>query len=63
LPEVVEAAEGGDDPLAGAAVDPVILDDLEVAAWAGRFDAEEHGKPLCATPDMVIGGMASASEK
>ena len=63
LLEVVESAEGGDDPLAGAAVGPVILDDLQVAAWAGGFDAEEHRKPPCATPDMVTDGMASASEK
>ena len=61
--EVVESAEGGQDALAGAPVDPVVLDDLQVAARASGFDAEKHGKPLCATPDMVIGRMVLASEK
>src|SRR5262249_44434798 len=42
LLEAVEAAQSGDHTLAGAAVVPVVLDDLQVAAWAGWFDAEEH---------------------
>ena len=44
--ESVESAEGGDDALAGAAVAPVIFDDLQVAAVAGGFGAEEHGGAL-----------------
>ncbi len=41
--ELVEASQGGQDALADAAVGAGILDDLQVAAWAGGFDAEEHG--------------------
>ena len=41
--EVVEAADGAEDALFGAAAVPEVLDELEVAAGAGGFDAEEHG--------------------
>src|SRR5712692_660458 len=54
LLEVIEAAERGHDALVGTAVGPVVLDDLEVLAWSGRFDAEEHGSgPPGATPWSV----------
>ena len=43
LLEVVEAAEGAENALPGAAAIPEVLDELEVAAGSGGFDAEEHG--------------------
>jgi len=43
LLELVEAAEGDQDPLADAALRAGVLDDLQVAAWSRGFDAEEHG--------------------
>ena len=43
LLELVESSEGGEDPLAGAAPVPGVLDELEVLAGPGGFDAEEHG--------------------
>ena len=41
--EFVEAAEGGEDGLLGAAIAPVVFDELEVGAGAGLLGAEEHG--------------------
>ena len=41
--QFVEAAEGGEDGLLGAAVAPVVFDELQVGARAGLFGAEEHG--------------------
>ena len=43
LLEFVESAQSGQDGLLRAAVAPVVLDDLEVGAWAGLFGAEEQG--------------------
>lgn len=39
----VGAAEIADDGLAHGAVDAFVLNDLNVAAFAGLFEAEEHG--------------------
>ena len=41
--EFVGAAEIGDDGLAHGAVDAFVLNDLNVAPFAGLFEAEEHG--------------------
>jgi hypothetical protein len=41
--EFVVAAEIGDDGLAHGAVDAFVLGDLNVAAFAGLFEAEERG--------------------
>ena len=43
LPQFIESAQGGEDPLAYAAVVTGVLDDLQILAWSGLFDAEEHG--------------------
>ena len=52
--EQVQASEGGKDALFGLAVIPVVLDELEVAAWPGGFDAEEQGG-LGKRDTMMIG--------
>ena len=48
--EFVDAPERGQDRLLRPAVAPVVLDDLQIGAWAGLLGAEEHGdlhfKPL-----------------
>ena len=51
--EQIEATEGGQDPLFGLAVVPVVLDELEVAAGSGGFDTEEHGT-LVKKDSMII---------
>jgi hypothetical protein len=53
--QVVEPAEGGEDALLGAAVVPGIFDELEVAARARGFDAEEQGG-LGNVDTMIIAG-------
>src|SRR5271155_1999293 len=50
LAELVESADGGEHALGDAAVLPGILDDLQVLAGAGGFDAEKHGGLLIRTP-------------
>ena len=40
--QLVEAAQGGQDGLLGAAIAPVVFDELEIGAWSGLFGAEEH---------------------
>jgi hypothetical protein len=50
LLELVESPEGGDDPLAGPSVLPVVLDDLEVGACSGGLGSEEHGVLVFGTP-------------
>jgi len=41
--EFIGASEIGDDGLAHGSVDALVLDDLDVAAFAELFDAEVHG--------------------
>jgi hypothetical protein len=41
--ELVGAAEIGNDGLAHGDAFAFVLDDLHIAAFAGLFDAEEHG--------------------
>ena len=41
--EFVGAAEIGDDGLAHGTIDALVLDDLNIGAFAGLLDAEEHG--------------------
>src|SRR5262245_45333476 len=53
--QMVEAAEGGEDALAGTAALTGVLDDLHVAARAGRFDAEEQGA-LGNRDTMIVAG-------
>ncbi len=48
--EAVKAPERGDDALPGLPAVAFVLDDLEVAARAGRFDADEHGRAPLGTP-------------
>src|SRR5262249_16842209 len=50
LLEVVEPPEGGEDPVAGSAALPAVLDDLEVGAGAGGLGPEEHGALVFGTP-------------
>jgi hypothetical protein len=43
--QIVGAPQISDDGLPYSAVDAVVLDHLNVGAWAGFLDAEEHGAP------------------
>ena len=43
LLQLFEPTERDQDALAGASLVPVVFHDLEVTAWPGGFDAEEHG--------------------
>ena len=43
--QIVGAPQISDDGLPYGAVDAVVLDHLNVGAWAGFLDAEEHGAP------------------
>ena len=47
---VGEASKRGDDALPGLLAFAFVLDDLEVAARAGGFDADEHGRAPLGTP-------------
>ena len=47
--QIVGAAQISDDGLPYGAVDAVVLDHLNVGAWAGFLDAEEHGAPKQST--------------
>ena len=41
--ELVEASEGSDDVLPGAAVFPAVFHELDVGMVSGLFGTEEHG--------------------
>ena len=41
--KLIGAAKRGDDRLAHGAVDALVFDDLHIGAFAGLFEAEEHG--------------------
>ena len=53
--ELIEPAQGGDDPLPGATVFPAVLDDLEVGAGPGRLGAEEHGDLPVGRVTIIMG--------
>src|SRR5689334_18909135 len=40
--QLIQAAQGGQDGLLGAAIAPVVFDELQIGAWSGLFGAEEH---------------------
>ena len=48
--EAVEAPQRGDDALPGLPAVAPVLDDLKVAARAGRLDADEHWRAPLGTP-------------
>src|SRR5512143_1409916 len=50
LLQLVEASQGGDDPLAGPTGLRAVLNDLEIGAWAGGLGAGEHGALVVGTP-------------
>jgi hypothetical protein len=43
LLKLIESSEGNEDALAHAPLVAGVFDNLEVLAWTGLFDAEEHG--------------------
>jgi hypothetical protein len=47
--EVLDPSESGQDTLPGADAVARVLDDLQIAALPGEFDAEEHAAPLDGT--------------
>ena len=53
--ELIEPAQGGDDPLPGATAFPAVLDDLEVGAGSGGLGAEEHGDLPFFRVTMIMG--------
>ena len=50
LLELVESPQGGDDALPRLPVDPAVLVDLKVGAWAGGPGAEEQGALVIEAP-------------
>src|SRR5262249_40277749 len=53
LPQLVDAAEGGDDGLPRSAVDAVVLDDLEILGPARKFAAKEHEGACVSTTTFI----------
>ncbi len=41
--KLIGAAKSGDDRLTHGAIDALVFDDLHIGAFAGLFEAEEHG--------------------
>ena len=53
--ELIEPAQGGDDPLPGATAFPAVLNDLEIGAGPGGLGAEEHGDLPVGRVTIIMG--------
>src|SRR6267142_3335150 len=61
LLEAIQPTQRHEDALPGAAVAPVVFDDLEVGPWAGVFGAKEHGAPREKRDTMIVASLGGYS--